>query len=309
MSYHIIDISEPTCDLHWKKGQLICATPDQSRSIPLEDVASIVVTSFQANLSSLLITEAAKAGIGLVICERFRPVSVLLPASRSTDTQLIRSQIKLSQQFKNRLWAKTVDAKCKNQLMLLTCMHPHSAGLNRMDALAAGASKTKESECARIYWRLYSEEMNPGRRFVRHRHGGTLNDLLNYAYAVLLSRTLQKLFAVGIDPTFGISHVVRAKSTPLAYDLMEPFRPMMDARVAAWLKEHRCHEDAYVISKEFKQFLIPVLSHPMMYDGIVMEMQLALEKVIRSFRTAILQQQIGLYLPWNQTSTKWAGYS
>lgn len=34
--------------------------------------------------------------------------------------------------------------------------------------------------------------------------------LLNYGYAALLSTILQKLFAVGLDPTFGISHVVRA---------------------------------------------------------------------------------------------------
>ena len=48
-----------------------------------------------------------------------------------------------------------------------------------------------------------------------------MNDLRNYRYTVLLSTVLQKLFGVGLDPTFGISHVARERSTPLAYDLME----------------------------------------------------------------------------------------
>lgn len=309
MSYHVIDISELACELNWRKGQMLCMTDEGCKSIPLEDVASVVVNSFQARISSLLLSEAAKSGIGFIFCDKFKPAGILLPANRVTDTRLIRSQIKISTQFKGRLWNKTVDAKCANQLSLLLQINPRSAGLQRMDALVAGHSRSKESECARIYWRLYSEVMNPGRRFTRARTGGTMNNLLNYAYAVLLSRILQQLFAVGIDPTFGISHVVRAKSTPLAFDLMEPFRPFMDARIAAWIKQHDFNEEAYLVTREFKQFLIPVLSHPLMYEGNVMEMQQAMEKMIRSFRQALLQQQIGLYEPWKQTTTKWAGYS
>ncbi len=76
------------------------------------------------------------------------------------------------------------------------------------------------------------------RIYVRDRGRGGLNDLLNYGYAVLLSTVLQKLFGVGLDPTFGISHVARERSTPLAYDLMEPFRPCVDWRVMQWVKQH-----------------------------------------------------------------------
>lgn len=55
-----------------------------------------------------------------------------------------------------------------------------------------------------------------------------MNALLNYGYAVLLSTVLQKLFGVGLDPTFGIFHATREQATPLAYDLMEPFRPCVE---------------------------------------------------------------------------------
>ncbi len=65
--------------------------------------------------------------------------------------------------------------------------------------------------------------------------------MLNYGYAVLLSTVLQKLFGVGLDPTFGISHVARERSTPLAYDLMEPFRTCVDWRVIQWVQQHNGH--------------------------------------------------------------------
>lgn len=50
--------------------------------------------------------------------------------------------------------------------------------------------------------------------FTRARAGGGWNSLLNYGYAVLLSTVLQKLFALGLDPTFGISHATRERQHP-----------------------------------------------------------------------------------------------
>ena len=81
-----------------------------------------------------------------------------------------------------------------------------------------------------MFWQIFGRTLND-EDFIRDRGRGGLNHFLNYGYAVLLSTVLQKLFGVGLDPTFGISHVERERSTPLAYDLMEQFRPCVDWRV------------------------------------------------------------------------------
>ena len=44
---------------------------------------------------------------------------------------------------------------------------------------------------------------------------------------------------VGLDPTFGIFHVTREQATPLAYDLMEPFRPCVAEALTLRLFSHR----------------------------------------------------------------------
>jgi CRISPR/Cas system-associated endonuclease Cas1 len=69
MSYHIVSIDAPQCSLSCKDGQLTCKTADGvERKLPLEDVASIIITSFSASIHSELFLQAAKQGVALIIC-------------------------------------------------------------------------------------------------------------------------------------------------------------------------------------------------------------------------------------------------
>ena len=46
MSYHIVSIDSPQCSLSCRDGQLTCKTAEGEKKLPLEDVASIIITSF-----------------------------------------------------------------------------------------------------------------------------------------------------------------------------------------------------------------------------------------------------------------------
>jgi hypothetical protein len=92
MGFHIVSVDAPQCSLSCKDGQLTCRVGDEKpRTLPIEDVASIIITSFSASLHSHLLLEAARHGVALIICEEFKPASILLPANRCTDTLLTRS--------------------------------------------------------------------------------------------------------------------------------------------------------------------------------------------------------------------------
>jgi len=206
--------------------------------VPIEDVASIIITSFSAVVHSHLLLEAAKHGVALIICEAFKPVSLVLPANRSSDTLLTRAQVCLPAVKKAAFWKKTLDAKCANQLSLARQLAPEDAGLLAMESTVRGKHPAKEAMAARAFWGIYGPALGEP-DFTREQELGGINSLLNYGYAVLLSTILQKLFGVGLDPTFGIGHAIRERSTPLAYDLMEPFRPCVDWRVARWVEKER----------------------------------------------------------------------
>ena len=115
MSYHIVSIDSPQCSISCKDGQLVCKTAEGERKLPLEDVASIIITSFSASIHSELFLQAAKHGVALIICESFKPVSLVLPANRSTDTLLSRAMLTLTPRNRAALWQKTVDTRWRSE--------------------------------------------------------------------------------------------------------------------------------------------------------------------------------------------------
>lgn len=75
MSFHIVTINSPQASLSCRDGQLTCKTPEGEKRLPIEDIASIIITSFSAQIHSNLFLEAARHGVALIICEAFKPVS------------------------------------------------------------------------------------------------------------------------------------------------------------------------------------------------------------------------------------------
>jgi CRISPR-associated protein Cas1 len=191
MSYHIVSIDAPEADLTCRDGQFVCKTRTETKQLPLEDIAAIVVTSFSARIHSHLFLQAARQGVSLVICERFQPVSLLLPACRATDTVLTRRHLTMPERVRRLLWEKTIDAKCANQLSIACRIAPDNAATRDLEKAARARTPRKEGGCAKLFWEIFSNTLRI-EGFARGRKLGGLNDLLNYGYAVLLSTVLQK---------------------------------------------------------------------------------------------------------------------
>ena len=237
--------------------------------------------------------------MALVLCESFRPASLVLPANRSTDTLLSRAMVSLAAKSRARFWAKTLDAKCLNQAALALEWLPQDAASQKLLERARSASPSKEPACAAMFWKIFARMANQPEFRREPQDGQPLNSLLNYGYAVLLSAVLQNLFAVGLDPTFGIGHLSRERSTPLAYDLMEPFRPCVDRKVFDWFR----HKNGYIqagVTDEYRRWIVPVLTDKISYEGTRLPLHRAIEQMARGFRRAVLQNDVRLYKPWQR---------
>lgn len=117
MGYHTVTIDAADCFLGCKSSQLICRTDEGEKSLPLEDVASILVTGFSGTVHSELLLECATRGIPLIFCRAFRPTAIVYPSNRSTDTLLTRAHLRLGKRDRMLLWDTTVTAKCRNQFV------------------------------------------------------------------------------------------------------------------------------------------------------------------------------------------------
>ena len=202
-----------------------------------------------------------------------------------------------------------------------TCALPISedVSLPALRAAAQGKKPHKEAVCAKLFWNITSRVMGED-DFTRDREKPGLNALLNYGYAVLLSTVLQKLFAVGLDPTFGLSHATRERSTPLAYDIMEPFRPCVDWRVFQWAMQWRAgFEPAagegggnngsapLAVTKEFRKWVTAFPLVRVEWGEMTLSVEGVIEGVVRGFRRAVLEGQSRFYRPWTPRNSKWAG--
>ena len=58
-----------------------------------------------------------------------------------------------------------------------------------------------------------------------------INGLLNYGYSILRAAVARAIVMAGLHPAFGLQHCNRSNLFCLADDLMEPLRPLVDARV------------------------------------------------------------------------------
>lgn len=313
MSHHLIDISAPSCTITCKHGQLICRPEGgEAQQLPMEDIGAVLVSSFSAHIHNRVLLEASRRGTVFIFCENFRPAAMLLPANRATDTLLARAHHRLPDDTRRLLWEKTVTAKCINQGALARSIAGGKLRVGRLERTARGRRRDKESACARLYWGLLAYHLGV-RGFRRKRDGEGLNSLLNYGYAVLLARTLQKMMGVGLDPTFGIGHLVRERATPLAYDLMEPFRIAVDARIAAWLLQARTATPAadaaslVEVSPAYKRWVLGFLEMRVPYEGKQMKVERLIEHVLRTFREALLNNRPEAYKPWTLENTKWDG--
>ena len=305
MSYHIISIDSEKSSITAAGGRLISQSPEGTHTIPMEDVAAIIITSFQCTLSSQFLIEAAKQRIGVILCELYRPICIVLPTDRATDTELLRHLAHMPAQFRKRLWQKTVDAKCHNQYELAHSWDQTHPALDKIQHLIHTTKESKEGEVAKLYWSIFSDTHAHG-TFTRRQNAAGINSLLNYAYAVLLSLVLRNLLALGLDPTFGIFHMPRAHATPLAYDLMEPFRPIFDANIARWVSNHR-DDSAEPLTKEAKKHILSTLLCEVHYEEKWVPLRYVIELSIRSFREAVRSSLVTPYKPWRISTIKWAG--
>jgi CRISPR-associated protein Cas1 len=141
----------------------------------------------------------------------------------------MRVQVSSSAPLKKQLWQQTVKAKIHNQATFLETLSISGDRLWLLKERVQSGDKTNcEAQAASHYWTaLY------GVSFLRGRNTDAPNAQLNYGYAILRSVVARALVASGMNPSIGIHHRNKYNAYCLADDIMEPYRPYVDALVTS----------------------------------------------------------------------------
>ena len=202
------------------------------RTIPIEDIGVVLLDHKQITTTQALLEVLLENNCAIITCDsNHLPVGLMLPlCGNTTQSERFRDQIDTSLPLKKQLWQQTIQYKIRNQAAVLQQVNGSVARnmLAWATEVKSGDSDNLEARAAAFYWRnLFADRPD----FVRDREGEMPNNLLNYGYAILRAVVARALVASGMLPTLGIHHHNRYNAYCLADDIMEPYRPYIDALV------------------------------------------------------------------------------
>ncbi|WP_326524897.1 type II CRISPR-associated endonuclease Cas1 [Sphingomonas sp.] len=229
----IVDIATEGLHLSSHRGFLVVAKErDEVGRIALDDVHAVILHAHGCTWTGSLAAALAERGSPIVFCNAHHsPVAVTLPiAGFHAQGARMRAQWDAGRPLAKQLWQRIIRAKITMQGALLAFQG--AAEASAFDLIArrvrSGDPDNLEAQAARRYWPAL---MGPD--FRRDREAGGANALLNYGYAVMRATIARAVIAAGLHPTIGIFHANRGNAFALADDLVEPFRPLVDALVVA----------------------------------------------------------------------------
>lgn len=111
-------------------------------------------------------------------------------------------------------------------------------------------------------WRTYRWRSSTatGKKPENRKASHPINAMLNYAYALRVVQLQIEAVADGFDPFFGIMHHPRKGFPAYAYDLIEPERPKVDAKILTFVKSHEFSGADFVLRKDGVCRLSPQLA-------------------------------------------------
>ena len=251
-----------------------------TRTIPIEDIGIVVLDEKRITITQALIEKLLENNCALITCDSSHlPIGLMLPlCGNTTQSERFRSQIEASLPLKKQLWQQTVQQKIRNQAMVLRKYRKAEIGnmLAWVDAVKSGDTENLEARAAAYYWK----NMFPAiPTFVRERDGDVPNNLLNYGYAILRAVVARNIVISGMLPTFGIHHRNKYNAYCLADDIMEPYRPYVDAFV---LQLYESGTDCKDMSTSLKRELLTIPTLDVVIEGHISPLLVAVSQTTAS---------------------------
>lgn len=298
----IVDIATDGLRLSTYRGFLMVKDEDSAEvgRVALDDIHAVIVHAHDVIWSGNIVAALAERGAPIVFCAaNHSPVAVTLPLEgHHAQGGRMQAQWGASKPLCKQIWRRVVQAKIRMQGSLLDARgvegavaFPHIAG-----RVKSGDADNQEAQAARRYWPLL---MGSNFRRDRAQHGA--NSLLNYGYAVMRATVARAVIAAGLHPTIGIHHANRGNAFALADDLVEPFRPLVDAMVAAM-----AGEGLEKLDPPLKRAFARLIAFDLRVDGEASPVSVAAQRLAQSLAQGFESGRSDIALFTCPTPMEWA---
>lgn len=262
--------------------QLCVSQEDGEVSLPLEDLAYVVFDTPRATITTAALSGLLETGAVIVHCDaKHTPAGIALPFhAHHRQGGVARDQVAIALPFKKRCWQAIVRTKIYNQSSLIETSSPDAAAklLALRGIVGSGDPKNVEATAARIYWAALFKN------FKRSDEEDRRNALLNYGYAILRACISRSVVATGFLPAFGLHHNSATNAFNLSDDLIEPFRPFVDAAALARFYDA---PDGETLSLEDRRAMAATPNQNALLGDAEMTVLAACEQVAQSLARAV----------------------
>lgn len=287
----IVDIA--TNDLHLSayRGFLVVSLDRQEQGrVALDDIQAVIVHAHGVTWTTSLVVALAERGAIMVLCAaNHLPVAIMSPIDgHHAQAARMRAQWEAPRPLFKQLWQKIIVSKISLQASLLAAQ-----GRDEANALALMARRVRsgdpdnlEAQAARKYWPALF-----GSDFRRDQNADGPNTLLNYGYTVVRSCVARSIIGAGLHPAIGLHHHNRLNGFALADDLVEPFRPLVDALVL-----RMSEEGVDAVTTQAKQRLARLIGHDLRLGGVVSPVSVAAQRLAQSLARSFEERRSALAL-------------
>lgn len=261
--WRVLDMTSLEGNVTTRRGQLLVQPFDGlETAIPIADVA-LVLFGQNVSIRGGVIQYLAANDVSALVCN-WRGVPLAGFHAWSDHTRVGARQLaqaRLSRPRQKNAWLQIIKAKIRGQAATLGMVDDLAAEYLRELAanVRSGDPNNQEAAAARWYWRYLFAD----RKFARDQDGtDSTNAMLNYGYGILRGLGIRSAAGAGLAPALGIFHTNRSNPFNLVEDLIEPFRPAVDACVLKF------PVDASLEHPAVKHALVAIASQPFDDSGI-----------------------------------------
>lgn len=278
-----------------KNLQLVIKTEARETIIPIEDIGFLVIDNSEVYLSMNSMNLLVENNVALIICgKNHLPNGMFLNLnSHHIQQEVFKQQLEASVPLKKQLWQQTIIEKITNQGLLLSKITEKNNPLDYFASrVLSGDTTNMEAAAASHYWKAFFEF-----NFKRERFGDYPNNFLNYGYAILRAATARALSGSGLLNTLGIHHKSKYNAFALADDIMEPFRPLVDEKVAEIILQYEEQE----LNTKIKAELLQILTRTVYFKDEKSTLMIALQKTASSLQQCYYGDRKKINYPrlWN----------
>lgn len=201
---------------------------EEKKKVFVEEIDVLLIENSLTTITIPAINMLAKNNVNVIYCDsNHNPFSFSSPIyGNHLQSKNLVEQINWSKESKDFVWSKIVEAKLNNQYVTLHKYYPDSDKLEVIKKHTLSVENADETNREGMVAKIYFKEMF-GKEFVRTSED-VINGVLNYAYAILASSFSRSIISRGYLTDMGIHHKSVFNHFNLTYDLLEPYRPIID---------------------------------------------------------------------------------